>query len=177
DNKENHGKGFVVRQGLLEASGKYRLFTDADNSTSINHIEKMFLEFEKGYDIVIGSRDVSGAVLDPPQPFLRKMILGKGFRLLTQIICGTWGILDTQCGFKCLTKKAAEDILPRCKINRWAFDPEILIIGKKLGYKIKEIPILWKNDINSKVKLKGMVRMGFDLFKIRQNLILRKYFK
>ncbi|PIV12813.1 MAG: hypothetical protein COS47_00570 [Candidatus Nealsonbacteria bacterium CG03_land_8_20_14_0_80_36_12] len=177
DNKENQGKGFVVRQGMLGAKGDYRIFTDADNSTSIDQIEKMWPEFEKGYDIVIGSRDVKGAILDPPQPFLRKMILGKAFRLLTQIICGTWGILDTQCGFKCFSKKAVEDIFPKCLINRFAFDPEVLVIGKKLGYKIKEIPVYWRNDPESKVKFKNMVKMLFEVFQIRLNLIKGVYEK
>ena len=171
DNKENQGKGAVVRQGMLEAIGDYRLFTDADNSTSVDQIEKMWIEFKNGYDIVIGSRDVKGAILDPPQPWLRQIILGEGFKLFRKIIVGIWGIEDTQCGFKCLTRKAAENIFPKCKIDRFAFDPEILIIGKKLGYEIKEMPIFWKNDIESKVKFKSMVKMGFDLLKIRWNLI------
>lgn len=175
DNKVNYGKGYVVRQGMLEAKGECRLFTDADNSTSIDHLEKMWPYFKGGYDIVIGSRDVKGATLDPPQPFLRKMILGKGFRLLSQIICGTWGILDSQCGFKCLTKKSTENIFPRCRINRFAFDPEILVISQKLGYKIKEIPAYWKNDPESKVKFKSIIKMALDLLKIRWNLITGKY--
>lgn len=174
DNKENHGKGYVTRQGLLEARGRYRLFTDADNSTSIDQIEKMWPEFKKGFALVIGSRDVKGAVLEPPQP-LKRRLMGDAFRLLTQFICGTWEILDSQCGFKCLTSKAVEDILPRCKIDRFAFDPEILVIAKKLGYQIKEIPILWKNDLESKVKLKDTAKMGFSLLKIRWNLIIGKY--
>lgn len=175
NNKENHGKGFVVRQGMLEAKGEYRLFTDADNSTSIDQVEKLLPYFKEGFDIVIGSRDVKGAVLANPQPWLRRVILGNGFNLLVQMIVGLWGIWDSQCGFKILTTKAAGDILPRCKIDRWAFDPEILIIGKKLGYKIKEAPIIWVNDLESKVKFKGMVRMGFDLLKIRWNLITQRY--
>ena len=60
DNKENHGKGYVVRQGMLEAKGEYRLFTDADNSTSIDQVEKMWPYFKQGYNIIIGSRDVKG---------------------------------------------------------------------------------------------------------------------
>jgi len=175
--KVNQGKGYAVRFGMLKAKGDYRLFTDADNSTSIDQVEKIWPELKKGYDIVIGSRDVKGAVLDPPQPFLRNMILGKGFRILTQIICGTWGILDTQCGFKCFSKKAAGDIFPKCRINRFAFDPEILIIGKKLKYKIKEIPVLWKNDLESKVKAKSVIKMALDLFRIRWNLIIGEYNK
>ena len=175
DKKENYGKGYGVRLGMLEAKGEYRLFSDADNSTSIDQVEKMWPEFKKGYDVVIGSRDIKGAILDPPQPFLRKMILGKGFRILTQIICGTWEILDTQCGFKGFTQKAARDIFSECKINRFAFDPEVLVVAKKLGYRIKEIPVYWKNDPESKVKFKSIIKMFLELLRIRLNLIKRRY--
>ncbi len=174
DNKKNHGKGYVVRQGLLEAKGEIRLFTDADNSTSIDQVEKVFPWIDKGFDVVIGSRDVKGAVLDPPQPLFR-IFVGNVFNLMVQCIVGLWGIWDTQCGFKAFSSKAVNDILPRCRIDRWAFDPEILIIAKKLGYKIKEIPVVWKNDIHSKVKFKSMVKMGIDLLRIRWNLISNKY--
>jgi len=174
DEKINKGKGYGVKRGMLEAKGDYRLFTDADNSTSIDQIEKMWPEFEKNYDVVIGSRDVKGAVLDPPQPISRRF-LGEAFGFLTSLIVGTWGISDTQCGFKCFTKKSAEDVLPRCKISRFAFDPEILILAKRLGYKIKEVPVHWKNDLESKVKFKSTLKMALDLFKIRYYLIGRKY--
>ncbi len=174
DNKLNHGKGYVVRQGMLEAKGEYRLFTDADNSTSIDQVEKMWPEFDKGFAVVIGSRDIKGAVLDPPQPIHRRL-LGDLFRLLTQVLCGTWGILDSQCGFKGISKKAAEAIFPKCRIDRFAFDPEILVIAKKEKFKIKEIPIVWKNDLESKVKFISIFKMARDLFKIRWNMIARKY--
>ncbi len=176
DNKENHGKGYVVRQGFLKARGEIRIFSDADNSTSIDQVEKIFPWIEKGFDIIIGSRDIEGAILDPPETRLR-IFLGDIFNLMVQLIVGLWGVWDTQCGFKALTAKATEDILPRCKIDRWAFDPEILVVGKKLGYKIKEIPVHWKNDINSKVKLTSTIKMGLDLLKIRWNLITNKYGK
>jgi len=169
--EKNRGKGYAVRFGMLEAKGDYRLFTDADNSTSIDQIEKIWPEFEKGFDVVIGSRDIKGSILDPPQPFLRKIILGEGFKLYRKIIIGLWGIEDTQCGFKCFTKKAAENIFPKCQIDRFAFDPEILVIAKKLGYKIKEIPVYWKNDPESKVKLKSIFKMALDLIKIKINSI------
>ena len=172
--KENRGKGFGVKEGMLGALGDFRLFTDADNSTPVNQIEKIWPEFEKGFDIVIGSRDLKGAILDPPQPIFRRFT-GGVFKYLRKIIIGLWEIEDSQCGFKCFRKKAAEDIFPKCKISRFAFDPEILLIGKKLGYKIKEVPIYWKNDLTSKVKLKSMVKMLVDLFKIRWNLITKKY--
>ena len=172
--EKNQGKGFAVRFGLLEAKGEYRVFTDADNSTSIDQVEKMWPEFKKGYDIVIGSRDVKGAEVAVPQAYWRRR-LGDFFNLLVQLICGLWGIWDTQCGFKGFTNEAAEKILPGCRINRFAFDPEMLIIAKKLGFKIKEVPIYWVNDPHSKVKFKSMVKMLLDLLKIRWNLICRKY--
>lgn len=174
DSKENYGKGYVVRQGILEAKGDFRVFTDADNSTSIDQVEKMWPEFEAGYDIVIGSRDIKGVVLPVPQPWIRRRV-GDVFNLMVQIICGLWGIWDTQCGFKGFTKKAAEDVLPKCVINRFAFDPEILVVAKKMDYKIKEIPVTWIDDPESKVKLKSMIKMAIDLFKIRWNLITKKY--
>ncbi len=174
DNKENHGKGWVVRQGLMESRGDFRVFTDADNSTSIDQVEKLLPYFKEGYDIIIGSRDIKGAVIDNPQPWHRR-IMGELFNIFTQFIVGLWGIWDTQCGFKGLSAKAAKDILPKCKIDRWAFDPEILIIGKKMGYKIKEVPVIWVNDPDSRVKLKSTIKMGFDLLKIRWNSITGKY--
>jgi len=174
--KENRGKGFGVKEGMLGALGDFRLFTDADNSTPVNQIEKIWPEFEKGFDIVIGSRDLKGAILDPPQPLFRRFT-GEVFKYLRKIIVGLWDIEDSQCGFKCFKKKAAENIFPKCKISRFAFDPEILLIGKKLGYKIKEVPIYWKNDLTSKVKLKSMVKMALDLFKIKLNEIKGIYEK
>lgn len=175
DNKENHGKGYVTRQGMLEATGDYRVFTDADNSTSIDQVEKMWPEFQKGYDVVIGSRDVKGAVLDPPQPWLRNIILGEGFKLFRKIFIGLWGIQDTQCGFKGFTKAATEKVFPKCKIDRFAFDPEILVLARKMGYKIKEVPVYWKNDPDSKVKFKSMVNMAIDIIKIRINSLKGLY--
>ena len=177
DNKKNHGKGFVVRQGLKEAKGRYLLFTDADNSTSIDQVEKILPELEKGFDIVIGSRDVKGAVLDPPQPWIRSVILGEGFKLFRKIVIGLWGIEDTQCGFKAFKREVINKVFPKCQIDRFAFDPEILVLAKRAGFKIKEIPVYWKNDPESKVKFKNMIKMALDLIKIRINLIKGVYAK
>jgi dolichyl-phosphate beta-glucosyltransferase len=176
ENKENKGKGWVVRQGMMEAKGKLRLFTDADNSTPISEIEKFLIEFEKGADIVIGSREIKGAILDPPQPLFRRF-MGEGFKILRKIILGLWEIQDTQCGFKCFKSEVVEKIFPKCKINRFAFDPEILILAKRENYKIKEIPVYWRNDLESKVKFNSIFNMAKDLFKIRLNLIFGKYEK
>lgn len=174
DNKQNHGKGFVVRQGMLEAKGDYRLFTDADNSTSVDQVEKMWPEFESGADVVIGSRDIKGATFPVPQSWARRQ-LGNVFNFIVQITTGLFGIWDTQCGFKGFSKKAAESIFPRCRIDRFAFDAEVLVLAKKMGYKIKEIPVTWINDPESKVGFKSMLKMLFEVFQIRWNLITRKY--
>ncbi|MFH1894918.1 MAG: dolichyl-phosphate beta-glucosyltransferase [Patescibacteria group bacterium] len=173
--RNSGGKGKAVSVGMLEAGGDFRIFTDADNSTSIGQIEKMWPEFDSGYDVVIGSRDIKGAVLSPPQPWIRQVLLGGGFKLYRKIIIGLWGIEDTQCGFKGFTKKAAEEIFPKSKIDHFAFDPEILVLARKLGYKIKEIPVVWKNDLDSKVKPGSIIKMALDLIKIKWNLITKKY--
>ncbi|MBI4359337.1 MAG: glycosyltransferase family 2 protein [Candidatus Nealsonbacteria bacterium] len=174
DNQENHGKGYVVRQGMLQAAGDYRLFMDADNSTTIDQVGKMWPFFEQGYDVVIGSRDVAGASMEPAQPLFRRL-LGEIFNLVVQVVVGLWGIWDTQCGFKAFTRKAAEAVFPPALINRFAFDPEVLILAKRKGYKIKEAPVVWKNDIRSTVKFTWMIKMLFEVLQIRWNLITRKY--
>jgi dolichyl-phosphate beta-glucosyltransferase len=172
ENKENHGKGWVVKQGMLQAQGKWRLFTDADNATSIDQFCKMIPYFPD-YQIIIGSRDIKGAKLMPPQPFYRRF-LGNVGNLIIQILLlpGLW---DTQCGFKCFSEEAALKIFSLMKINRWGFDVEALALGKKLGYKIKEIPVVWVNDPSSKVKPSAYLQMLGEVFKIRWWLWVGKY--
>ncbi len=173
DNKENRGKGYVVRQGLLAAKGDWRLFMDADNSTLIEEIEK-FLPYLKQYDIIIGSRGMEDSKIIIPQPLYR-IILGKLYGLLVKIIVGLFEIKDMQCGFKLLNAKAVENILSKCQINGWSFDSEILIIAKKLGYKIKEVPVSWMDQPKTNMRFGGMAKSILDLLKIRLNLILGKY--
>jgi len=174
DNKENHGKGYVVRQGMLEAEGDYRLFMDADNSTSIEHIEKMWPEFEKGNDVVICSRDIKGSVIAVPQPLWRKR-LGDLFNLIVQTISGLWGMWDTQCGFKGFTKEAAQEIFSKATINRWAFDVEVLVLARKHGFQIKEVPVTWINDSHSRVSFGGMIHMLLEVAQIRINMFRGVY--
>ncbi|MDP2820818.1 MAG: glycosyltransferase family 2 protein [bacterium] len=174
DEKINRGKGSSVKKGILEASGDFRLFMDADNATTIDQVEGMWPEFEKGADVVIGSRDIEGADIVVAQPWWR-ILMGNIFNLIVQIIVGLWGIKDTQCGFKGFRAAVAEDIFSRCKIDRWAFDVEVLLIAKKFGYKIKEIPVRWVNNPNSKVSFKGMVKMLLEVLKIRWNAIKGAY--
>lgn len=176
DNKENNGKGYVVRQGLLEGKGEFRLFTDADNSTSIEQVDKLLKYVKDGeFNIAIGSRDVEGAELAVPQPFYKEW-LGNIGNILIRLLAVS-GIKDTQCGFKCFSAKAAEDIIPRLTINRWGIDIEILAVARLLGYKIKEVPIRWVNDPNSKVSWKGYLNTFRELAKIKWNLIKKRYDK
>ncbi len=173
DNKENHGKGFVVRQGMLEAKGTLRLFMDADNSTSVDQVDKMLPHFKEGYEVVIGSRDIKGAELVPPQAFYKRT-LGNVGNLVIQVLLlpGLW---DTQCGFKCFSEEAVRKIFNIVKTNRWAFDVEALVIAKRLGYRIKEIPVRWVNSPFSHVKLAGYLLFLWDVFKVRWRLWRGKY--
>ncbi len=173
-NSLNHGKGFVVRQGMLQAQGDFRLFTDADNSTSIEQIEKFWPYFAEGYDTVIGSIEISGAKINERAQWYRRF-LGHYSKYLIRIVAGLWQIHDTQRGFKCFTAKSAQDIFSRAKINRFGFDIEVLALAKKIGYKIKEVPVIWNNPGGSSVHLKDYFRTLKDLFKTRWYLWTNKY--
>ena len=174
-NTKNHGKGYVVRQGILQAGGQFRLFTDADNSTSIEQVEK-FLPYltEKEYDIVIGSIEVPGAEIHEQAQWYRRA-LGKYSKYIIRIVAGLWSIRDTQRGFKCFTAASAVNIFSRTKIDRFGFDIEVLALAKKMGYKIKEVPIVWNNPSDSKVNLNSYFEVLKDLFKIRFYLWFNVY--
>jgi dolichyl-phosphate beta-glucosyltransferase len=179
ENSENHGKGYVVRQGLLEARGKYRLFMDADGSTSINHLESFLPQFEQdGYDVVIGSRDIKGANVEVHQPFYREL-LGNMGNLAIQSILGLWGYPDTQCGFKMLSDVAAQEIASRMVVDRFAFDFELIVLAKKLGFKIKQMPVRWLDEAEgTTVKLfgpNGYFQVLRDLFMTRIRLNTGQY--
>ena len=169
DNKENHGKGYAVRQGMRKAKGDFRLFMDADNSTSIEHIEKMWPEFKKGSDVVICSRDIEGSVIAVAQSLWRRR-LGDIFNLIVQVLSGLWGMWDTQCGFKGFTAESAQQIFLKATINRWAFDVEVLVLARKQGFQIMEVPVTWINDSHSRVGFGGMIQMLFEVARIRINM-------
>ena len=177
ENKENHGKGYVVRQGLLEAKGDFRVFLDADGSTSITHVDSFLPEFEKGSDVVIGSRDIKGANVQVHQPKYRE-ILGDMGNWAIRIILGLWDFPDTQCGFKMLSAKAAQEVAGRMMVDRFGFDFELVILAKKLGFKIKQMPVRWLDEEGSSVKLtgkNGYIQVLMDLFKIKWRLLTGKY--
>ncbi len=174
DNKENHGKGYVVKQGMLEAKGELCLFTDADNSTTIDHLDKFTPFISRGYSVIIGSIGISGhKVASGSEPIWRR-VLGKLGNLFIQIMAVP-GIHDTQRGFKLFTADAVSKIFPKLTITRWGFDIEVLALARKFGYKIKEIPVDWKNDPNSKVGLKAYFQVLLETVKIRWNLMTGVY--
>ncbi len=174
DRKENRGKGFSVREGFMEAVGEIILFTDMDGATPIDMLDRFIPEFQNGADMVIGSRDLHESNVAVHQPKWKE-ILGDLGNYMIQIVGGLWGIKDTQCGFKAFTKESVQDIIPRTTVNRWGLDFELLIIGKKLGYKIKEVPVEWFDMGESLVGLSGYVSTFKDLFKVRWNLIRGVY--
>jgi glycosyltransferase involved in cell wall biosynthesis len=173
DNKENHGKGFVVRQGMLEAKGKYRLFMDADNSVTIDQFDNFLPYFKEGYDIVIGSIEVSGAKINEKAGFYRR-ILGRFSKLIIRLVLGI-KIKDTQRGFKAFADYTVQPIFSRQTIWRWGFDFEILYIASRLGYKIKEVPVVWNNPPESKVKLSSYISTFKELLKVKLNALSGKY--
>ncbi|HXK41105.1 MAG TPA: dolichyl-phosphate beta-glucosyltransferase [Candidatus Paceibacterota bacterium] len=174
DYQKNKGKGFAVKTGMLKAKGDFRLFTDADNATTIDHIEKMMPYFEKGYGVVIASIAVRGhQVAAGSEPVWRR-VFGKLGNLFIQIMAVP-GIHDTQRGFKVFKAEAAEKIFPKLTIDRWGFDVEALALARKFGFKIKEVPINWKNAPESHVGLKAYFQVLMETVKIRLNLITNKY--
>lgn len=146
----NRGKGYSVRQGMLEATGALRLMCDADLSTPIRELDKLLGWVDEGYDVVIGSRDMPDSRLDPPQPIQRR-IMARTFRALRRKLLLP-DVRDTQCGFKLFRATAAEAIFSRCTIDGWLFDCEALALAEHLGYRIREVGVLWRNDPDTRVR-------------------------
>lgn len=177
ENPENHGKGYVVRQGLLEAQGKCRVFLDADGSTSISHLDSFLPQFEDGYDIVIGSRKIEGAFIQVHQARHRE-IMGEGGNWLIRIVLGLWSYPDTQCGFKMLSDTAAKEVAGRMVVDRFGFDFELVILALKLGFKVKQMPVRWMNEEGSTVKLtgpNGFIQVLIDLFRTKWRFLTGAY--
>lgn len=173
DNAKNHGKGFVVRQGMLAAQGKYRLFMDADNSVPIEYFSQFLPYFSQGYDVVIASIELPGAKIEEHAAWYRRA-LGHWAKILIRLLA-LWEIHDTQRGFKVFSERAAETVFPLQLLTRWGFDIEILVIAKHQGYKIKELPVVWTNMGESKVGLSAYITTFIDLLKVKKNLWLGNY--
>lgn len=177
------GKGPTVQSGMLAAQGQWRLFTDFDQSTPISEVEKLLPFSEQGYQVMIGSREISGAIRDK-EPWYRH-IMGKGFNFLVQMLA-IRGIYDTQCGFKLFSANATDSLFSQLIVYgrqkerqdafTGAFDVEALFLAKKYGFKIKEVPILWHHHETDRVSpVKDSLRMLKDILKIRFTDLQGKY--
>jgi dolichyl-phosphate beta-glucosyltransferase len=169
----NRGKGYAVRYGMLQARGERVLMSDADLSTPIEELEKLSAALDGGADIAIGSRAMPGSYLAVHQPPLRELI-GRSFNLVVRILAVP-GIHDTQCGFKLFTRAAARDVFSLLTVDQWCFDVEALLVARKMGYRIRELPITWVNEENTKVNvLRDFARTVTDLMRIRARWLLRR---
>lgn len=176
DRRHNRGKGYTVREGMQKASGRLRLFCDADNSTDIAHFDKMRPLFKDGYDIVIASRhskDAAGARQVVPQARYKR-IIGKVGNIIVQSVAVP-GIWDTQCGFKAFRAEAAERIFSQTKIEGWGFDIEVLALARALNYKIGIIAARWVNDPKSHFQFVDYLRVFVDTAKVRANFLAGRY--
>lgn len=181
---DHRGKGYTVRTGMLAARGHIILFSDADLSTPIEDIEKLMPWFERGFDIVIGSREGAGAQRIK-EPFYRHL-MGRVFNFVVRALT-VRGIEDTQCGFKAFRDDVAQDIFSRVELYGesarrvangmvTAFDVEVLFIGRKSGYRIKEVPVQWQYGTETKVNpLKDSWRNFRDVVIVRWNDLRGKY--
>lgn len=171
---KNHGKGYAIVQGILNAKGKIVLFTDLDHAVPIATVETFFEHFEHGSKVVIGSRRIRGAkILVHQAPF--REFLGRGFTLLVNVLIYP-GILDATCGFKAFENKTAKQIFKKITIYDWAFDAEILYICRKNKIKFSQAPVVWTDKSGSKVSLKKDVLKSLKgLIKIRMNDINGTY--
>lgn len=161
------GKGLAVRQGMLNAVGEFRMMLDADLSMPVSEINRFLPPQLSGADVIIASREAPGAVRynEPSYRHLGGRVINWMIKLLALP-----GLQDTQCGFKCFTAKAAEDLFRRQTLDGWSFDVEILYIARLRGYKIVELPIPWYYSEQSHVKpVPDTARMFFDLLEIRSN--------
>jgi glycosyltransferase involved in cell wall biosynthesis len=173
-NPGNRGKGYSVRNGLLQASGETVMFTDADLSAPMEEAERLFAAIEGGADVAIGSRWLDRSRQTLHQPLYRRFF-GRCFNGLTRAIMGL-PYADTQCGFKAFRRPAAQVIFRLQRVERWGFDPEILFIARKLGFKIAEVPVSWGHDERSKISyLRDGSRMLQDMATIRSNSMLGRY--
>jgi dolichyl-phosphate beta-glucosyltransferase len=166
ENGVNRGKGFSVRRGVLESTGDLVLFSDADISTPIEEFGKLESELKDGYDLAIGSRGLKDSKIEIRQTWVREH-MGKIFNFLARLLTFK-GIRDSQCGFKCFKKGAAKKLFSEQKIEGFCFDAEIIYLAQKKGYKIKEVPVRWRNSSKSKLHIvSDPLKMFLDLVKIR----------
>ena len=173
-NDGNRGKGFSVRNGLLQAAGEVVMFTDADLSAPMEETELLLAAIADGADVAIGSRWMDKTRQTIHQPLYRRFF-GRCFNWVTRTVIGL-PFKDTQCGFKAFKRPAAQVIFRLQRIERWGFDPEILFIARKLGYDIREVPVTWGHDERSRMSyLKDGMKMLEEMAVIRANSVAGRY--
>jgi len=173
--KENRGKGAAVKTGVLKSKKNVVMFMDADLAIPIEELEKFLVEIEKKNDVVIASRFIAKIKILKPVLWYRS-IMEKVFKILRMIIINNYDVQDTQCGFKVFTRKAVLRIFPLLIIKRFSFDVEVIFLAKKLGYRVKELPITLQNPQESHIRIvKDSLNMFWDLFRIRINEIRGRY--
>jgi len=173
-NPGNRGKGFSVRNGVLNAAGDIVLFTDADLSAPIEEATKLLDAIDSGADIAIGSRWLRSD-LQTRRQSLARQALGRVFNGLLRILLGL-EFKDTQCGFKAFRAEAAQALFPRQRIEGWGFDPELLFLARKFGYKVAEVPVVWAHDDRTRINpLADGSRMVADMLRIRWCDLTRQY--
>ncbi|MBB5063834.1 dolichyl-phosphate beta-glucosyltransferase [Granulicella mallensis] len=173
-NPGNRGKGYSVRNGLLQAAGDIVMFTDADLSSPIEEAERLFAALDAGADVAIGSRWLDKQKQTVHQPLYRRFF-GRCFNAVTRLAIGL-PFKDTQCGFKAFKREAAQTIFRLQTIERWGFDPEILFIAQRLKYRISEVPVTWGHDERSRISyLKDGMKMLEEMAEIRANSLRGRY--
>jgi dolichyl-phosphate beta-glucosyltransferase len=174
ENPGNHGKGYSVRNGMLHARGDVCLFTDADLSSPVGEAQKLFDAIASGSDIAIGSRWLRAELQTERQPLYRQF-LGRIFNLVLRVVLGL-NFADTQCGFKAFRREAAQKIFPLQRIERWGFDPEILFLARKLGFTVKEVPVIWAHSEGTRLHpFRDGLRMFVEVLHTRWNSIKGAY--
>ena len=169
--KTNQGKGAAVKAGVLAAKGELILLSDADQSTPITEIKK-FLQYATDYDIIIGSRALPASDIQVHQP-LYKEVLGRIGNYLIRTL-SVKGIKDTQCGFKMFTP-GCKKLFEQQRVKRWGFDIEVLFLAQKCGFKIREVPVVWKNDPRTRVGLSSYLTTFFELLMVRFHYLFNHY--
>jgi dolichyl-phosphate beta-glucosyltransferase len=164
----NHGKGAAVKLGMLNARGAYRLFMDADNSTTLEQVERFWPFFDQGYRVVIGSRAMEGAVIGRHQARYKE-IAGRFGNWVIRTVAAP-GISDTQAGFKMFAAREAEVIFSRQTLSRWGYDFELLAIAQLHGFRIREVPITWINAAGSKVSMGSYFEVLGEVWRVRRNI-------
>jgi glycosyltransferase involved in cell wall biosynthesis len=174
ENPGNRGKGYSVRNGMLNTRGQIVLFSDADLSSPIEEAPKLFAALENGADIAIGSRWLRAETQTQRQP-LHRQLFGRIYNLFLRLTLGLQ-FADTQCGFKAFKRTAVQAIFPLQKIERWGFDPEILFLARKLKFKVQEVPVAWGHSGGTRINpLVDGSRMVMEMFRIRWYDLEGKY--